>query len=247
MNLLSTPEKDNIMSTYHSGGEGFILEDGTAQKEKAAIDKLFSFLRPEHRVMIFIDGANAYTTARSLTFDIDYSKLYDIFQQRCDLIRAFYFTALNDNYEEYHPARPLTDWLTYNKYHLVSKPSKQFTDEDGRKRTKGNMDVDIAIAMMNAVKLNIDYAILVSGDGDFKPLVEHCQLNSTMKVAVISSLRGDHPFIADELRRQADNFVDLQDLAPYVRRYPKNNQPTHRRMTYTRGPLVNDDDQPLLD
>ena len=171
---------------------------------------------PEDRLAVFIDGANFYGAARALGFDIDYRRLHDLFMKKARLIRISYYTAFTDD-QEYSPLRPLIDWLDYNGFTVVTKPTKEFTDAaTGRRRLKGNMDVEIAVDMMEMVG-RADHMVLMSGDGDFRSLVEAVQRKG-VRVTVISTLRSQPPMIADELRRQADVFVDLQDLAPLVQR-----------------------------
>src|SRR3569832_1648667 len=102
---------------------------------------------PQERIAIFIDGANLYSAARSLQFDIDYKRLLELFGGKGRLIRAFYYTALLDD-QEYSPIRPLVDWLDYNGYTMVTKPTKEYTDAAGRRKIKGNMDIELAIDVM---------------------------------------------------------------------------------------------------
>ena len=102
---------------------------------------------PGERVGIFIDGANLYAAARALGFDIDYKRLLELFSEECHLVRAFYYTALIED-QEYSPLRPLVDWLDYNGYTMVTKPTKEFTDSMGRRKLKGNMDIELAIDVM---------------------------------------------------------------------------------------------------
>lgn len=185
--------------------------------------------RPDERIAIFIDGANLHYSARALGFDIDYRKLLELFGSQGRLVRAFYYTALMEE-EEYSPIRPLIDWLEYNGYTLVTKPTKEFTDAMGRRTIKGNMDVEIAVDMM-AMARRIDHVVLFSGDGDFRRLVEAVQREG-VRVSVASTLRSSPPMVADELRRQADTFIDLQDLAPRIQREPRpagNRMPTPAR------------------
>jgi uncharacterized LabA/DUF88 family protein len=170
---------------------------------------------PEERIAIFIDGANLYSAARSLGFDIDYKRLLELFRSKGRLIRAFYYTALLDD-QEYSPIRPLVDWLDYNGYTMVTKPTKEFTDSVGRRRIKGNMDIELAIDMLETAQ-HIDHAVLFSGDGDFRRLVEAVQRRG-VRVSVISTLRSAPPMASDDLRRQADSFVELQELAPIIMR-----------------------------
>lgn len=170
---------------------------------------------PEERLALFIDGANLYSAARALGFDIDYKRLLGIFQGRGRMVRAFYYTALAED-QEYSPIRPLIDWLDYNGFTMVTKPIKEFTDAHGRRRIKGDMDIELAIDMMEIAD-RIDHAVLFSGDGDFRRLVEAVQRKG-VRVTVVSTIRSQPPMIADELRRQADSFLDLTDLMPQIQR-----------------------------
>jgi uncharacterized LabA/DUF88 family protein len=169
----------------------------------------------QERVAMFIDGANLYATARALGFDIDYKNLLEVFSSRCNLVRALYYTALVDD-QEYSPIRPLVDWLDYNGYTMVTKPTKEFTDATGRRKVKGNMDIELAIDVMEMVE-HLDHIVLFSGDGDFRRLVEAIQRRGR-RVTVVSTLRSQPPMIADELRRQADIFIDLADLQSLIAR-----------------------------
>jgi uncharacterized LabA/DUF88 family protein len=170
---------------------------------------------PEERIAIFIDGANLYSAARGLAFDIDYKRLLNLFNTKGRLIRAFYYTALVED-QEYSPIRPLVDWLDYNGYTMVTKPTKEFTDAMGRRRIKANMDIELAIDMLEMASY-IDHAVLFSGDGDFRRLVEAVQKRG-VRVSVVSTIRSSPPMVADDLRRQADNFIELQELAPSIMR-----------------------------
>ena len=184
---------------------------------------------PHERVALFIDGANLYGTSKSLGFDIDYKRLMGFFGERAHLIRAFYYTALIED-QEYSPIRPLVDWLDYNGYTMVTKPTKEFTDASGRRKIKGNMDIELAIDMMEMAE-HLDHIVLFSGDGDFRRLVEAVQRKG-VKVTVISTIQTQPPMIADELRRQADRFVDLNDLTGQIARGPsEGGGPRRPRMT----------------
>ena len=173
---------------------------------------------PQERIAIFIDGSNLYSAARALGFDIDYKSLLDLFSAQGRLVRAFYYTALVED-QEYSPIRPLVDWLDYNGYTLVTKPTKEFTDAMGRRKIKGNMDIELAIDVMEMAK-KVDHIVLFSGDGDFRRLIEAVQ-REAVRVSVVSTLRSSPPMVADELRRQADTFIELQDLAPQIARAPR--------------------------
>ena len=169
------------------------------------------------RIGVFIDGSNLYAAARSLGFDIDYRKLLNMFAKQGRLIRAFYYTALIED-QEYSPIRPLVDWLDYNGFTMVTKPTKEFTDAMGRRKIKGNMDIELAIDVMEMAP-HLDHIVLFSGDGDFRRLVEAVQRKG-LRVTVVSTVRSQPPMVADELRRQADIFVELQDLQDLIGRAP---------------------------
>lgn len=169
------------------------------------------------KTALFIDGANLYATTKSLGFDIDYKRLLKEFQSRGNLLRAFYYTALIED-QEYSSIRPLLDWLDYNGYKVVTKPAKEFTDAMGRRKIKGNMDLELAVDMMELAD-HLDHVILFSGDGDFRPVVESVQRKG-VRVTVISTISTQPPMIADELRRQADVFIDLQELSAKIGRDP---------------------------
>ncbi len=172
---------------------------------------------PREKIALFIDGANLYATAKALGFDIDYKKLLLEFQSKGYLLRAYYYTALAED-QEYSSIRPLIDWLDYNGYTVITKPTKEFVDATGRRKIKGNMDIELAVDVMEMVE-QVDHFVLFSGDGDFRSLVEAVQRKGR-KVSVISTLVSQPPMIADELRRQADHFVDLQSMQGKIGRAP---------------------------
>jgi len=181
---------------------------------------------PQEKIALFIDGANLYATARALGFDIDYKRLLELFADRAQLIRAFYYTALVED-QEYSPIRPLIDWLDYNGYTMVTKPTKEFTDSAGRRKLKGNMDIELAIDVLEMAE-KLDHIVLFSGDGDFRRLVEAVQRRG-VRVTVISTIRSQPPMIADELRRQADIFVDLTEFQEQIERVHSGGQDDRRR------------------
>lgn len=162
------------------------------------------------RIGLFIDGANLYATARSLNLDIDYRRLLSMFRDSGRLLKANYYTAIMED-AEYSPIRPLVDWLDYNGYTVVTKPTKEFTDAvTGRRKIKGNMDIEIAVDIMEMAG-TLNHIVLFSGDGDFRSLVEAVQRKGC-RVTVISTMATKPPMVADDLRRQADMFVEILDL-----------------------------------
>ncbi len=172
---------------------------------------------PGEKTALFIDGANLYATAKSLGFDIDYKRLLREFQSRGYLIRAFYYTAVVED-QEYSSIRPLIDWLDYNGYTVVTKATKEFVDQTGRRKVKGNMDIELAVNAME-IAGHIDHMVLFSGDGDFRSLVEAVQRRG-VRVTVASTVSTQPPMVADELRRQADVFLDIAELQSKIGRDP---------------------------
>ncbi|MDB5429628.1 MAG: LabA-like protein [Caulobacter sp.] len=174
---------------------------------------------PTDRLALFIDGANFYSTAKSLGFDIDYKKLLDEFRKRGVLIRAYYYTAINEG-DDYSPIRPLVDWLDYNGFTLVTKPAREFTDSQGRKRWRGDMNVEIAVDILEIAGAGVsgaDHIVLFSGNGDFRALVEAVQRKGA-RVTVVSTVKSQPPMASDDLRRACDSFVDLADLGDIIGR-----------------------------
>jgi len=169
----------------------------------------------DDRLGLFIDGANLYAAARSLGFDIDYKLLRQEFLRRGKLVRAFYYTSLLEN-EEYSPIRPLIDWLQYNGFTMRTKPAREFSDSMGRRRVKGNMDIELAVDAMELAP-HLDHAVIFSGEGDFRALIESLQRQG-VRVSVVSTIRSQPVMAADEIRRQADNFIDLDDLREIIGR-----------------------------
>ena len=170
-----------------------------------------------NKIALFIDGPNLFATAKGLGFEIDYKRLLTEFQSRGTLVRAFYYTAIIED-QEYSSIRPLVDWLDYNGYTVVTKATKEFIDASGRRKVKGNMDIELAVDAMEISK-HVDEMVLFSGDGEFRSLVEAIQRRG-VRVTVVSTISTQPAMIADELRRQADVFLDLRELQPRIARDP---------------------------
>jgi uncharacterized LabA/DUF88 family protein len=167
------------------------------------------------RIALFIDGANLHATSRTLGFDIDYKRLLAEFGSRGVVLRAFYYSAMDP---ELSSLRPLLDWLDYNGYTVVTRPSRESVDAGGGRKFKGNLEVDLAVDAMELAG-HIDEMILFSGDGDFRPLIEAVQRRG-VRVTVVSTASSKPPIVADELRRQADVFIDLVELRTKIGRDP---------------------------
>ena len=180
-------------------------------------------LSPNDRYAVFIDGANFHATTRTLGFEVDFDKLMKAFKEEGRLVRAYYYTALPDG-TEYAPVRRLADWLDYNGFTMVTKQTRVFTDQEtGRSRMKGNMDMELALDMMK-IAPHIEHAILFSGDGDFSRLLEEVQ-SKGIRTTVVSTLATKPPMLADTLRRQADEFIEIDSLRDKVSRPPREDAP----------------------
>ena len=169
------------------------------------------------KVALFIDGANLYATSKTLGFDIDYRNMLKYFEKKCYLLRAYYYTALIED-QEYSSIRPLIDWLDYNGYRVVTKPTKEYVDSAGRRKVKGNMDLELAIDALDLAD-TVDHMVLFSGDGDFRVLVKALQRRGR-KVSVVSTVATQPSMISDELRRQADQFIDIVQFKDVFGREP---------------------------
>ncbi len=177
----------------------------------------FLGLRETERTAFFIDGANLYKAARNLNFDIDYKNLLAKTKLGCQLLRASYYTAIQeDRDQDYSPLRPLVDWLDYNGYTMVTKTTREFTDQQGRKRFKGSTDIELVVDMLLLAD-RLDHIIIFSGNGDFRRAIEAVQAKG-VRVTVVSTVKSSPPMASDDLRRQADSFIDLADLEKVIGR-----------------------------
>lgn len=170
---------------------------------------------PEERIAIFIDGSNLYSTAKTLDYDIDYGKLLEFFGAKGRMVGARYYTAVLED-DDYSPIRPLIDWLDYNGYNVITKPAKRQTDREGRSRIKGNMDTEIVVDMLDLAP-HVDHMILFSGDGDFAAAARAVQRQG-VRVTVASTMRSRPVMLGDELRRQANAFIELADMDKLIGR-----------------------------
>jgi uncharacterized LabA/DUF88 family protein len=161
------------------------------------------------KVGLFIDGPNLHATSKALGFDIDFKRLTSQFLCLGSTWRAFYYTTLPED-QANCPLRPLIDWLDYNGYTVVTKTAKEFIDASGRRKIKADIGVELAVDAMTFAG-QFDEMVLFSGDGDLRSMVEAVQRRG-VRVTVVSTMSTQRPMVADELRRQADVFIDLASL-----------------------------------
>lgn len=191
---------------------------------------------PNERIAIFIDGANVHATVKAMGISVDYKRLLEFFRSQARLVRATYYTAVFEN-QEIISIRPLLDWLDYNGYRIVTKPIKEYADDEGRRKLKGNIDVELAVDTLE-LATHLDHVVLFSGDGNFRALVQALQ-QMGLRVSVVSTLTTQSAMVAEELRRQADQFIDLAEIERYIDRDPDTRPP---RAARHRSALPSSDD-----
>ena len=170
-------------------------------------------MNSSEKLALFIDGQSLHFTAKGLGFNIDFKKFLAEFQTRGVLVRAYYYTIIA---EEFQTTRPLIDWLDYNGFTVHTNSVKELDDGEGRRKFKRNIGIQLAVDAFEIAK-HVDHIVLFSGDGDFRRLVKAIQ-SLGPRVTVVSSMRTKRAIVADELRRQADTFVELDDLKPSIGR-----------------------------
>jgi uncharacterized LabA/DUF88 family protein len=157
----------------------------------------------------------SHSATRALGFDIDYRRLLQEFASRGTLVRPFYYTLIIEE-PQFSSVRPLVDWLDYNGFTVVAKRARDYSDGEGRRRFNRNMSIELSVDAMELTR-HVDQIILFSGDGAFWPLVQAIQRRD-VHVTVVSTMKSHPPVVADELRRQADVFTDLEALQPKIAR-----------------------------
>jgi uncharacterized LabA/DUF88 family protein len=174
-------------------------------------------LDPDDKTAILIDGANLYKTAKTLGFDIDYKSLLTRTRRETRLVRASYYTTMQEDPDaDYSPLRPLVDFLDYNGFNMVTKPARSFVGQDGQRRFRGSTDIELAVDMvMMAPKL--DCIVLFTGNGDFRHAIQRTQ-EQGCRVVCVSTVKTSPPLASDDIRRAADQFVDLTELEDVIAR-----------------------------
>jgi uncharacterized LabA/DUF88 family protein len=178
------------------------------------------------KIALFIDGPNFHYAARALGLDVDFKRLLADFERRGSLLRAYYYTTVVEN-TVFAAVKPLINWLDYNGYTVITKAAKEFDDGEGRRRFKRNIAIELAVEALEIVAC-VDHIFLFSGDGDYRKLIEALQRRGA-RATVVSSIRTKPAVIAEELRRQADAFLDLADLRSSIERIT----PTLERRKHT--------------
>jgi uncharacterized LabA/DUF88 family protein len=174
---------------------------------------------------ILVDGSNLHATYEALGLtSVDFKRVLQYFEGT--ILHAGYFTALPPK-SEVSTLRPMVDYLEYNGWTIYQKEWKEFTDGDGNRKVKGNMDVEISV-MAKELAPYVTHMVLFTGDGDFRFLVDAVQRSNRVHVTVVSSIKTRPAMCADILRRQADAFIDLVDLHPHIGRVKSDETETRR-------------------
>jgi uncharacterized LabA/DUF88 family protein len=154
----------------------------------------------EHqRVGVFVDAQNMYHSAKNLYHaKVNFKKILETAVGKRRLIRAFIYVIRTETGEE----KAFVEALEKSGFEIKEKDLQIFPG--GMKKA----DWDVGLAM-DAVILadKIDVAVLVSGDGDFVPLVEYLRISKGLKVEVMSFGRST----SAKLKEAVDVFIDLED------------------------------------
>lgn len=190
------------------------------------------------RTLVLIDGANTYQSSKHLGFDIDYKELHEMFRRHTKLLRIYYFTVFLENQEEnvYNVLKPLTDWMSYNNYSVVTKLVKSLDSPKHRAKSPLFIDVELTTTALQQLP-NYDTVVIFSGDGDFTFLSETLK-NYGKRVIVVGTLSNAPSIIADSLRRSADYVIFLEELDKTIQRNP--NLVAKRRATTYKNLVVTD-------
>ena len=157
------------------------------------------------KIAIFIDGNNLFHAARSVGVEIDYAKFLNFLRGDSPLLRAFFYTGVDEKAER---QQGFLLWMRRNGYRVVEKELKTYAD--GTK--KANLDVEIAVDMLSLAG-RYDTAILVSGDEDFV-----YALNAVAYKGCRVEVAGFRSNTAPRLIDVGDMFIDLGDIANLIRK-----------------------------
>lgn len=169
----------------------------------------------DDRLTVMIDGVSFFYTCRSIGLQADYRKLHAEFARRGRLRKIAYYTPVGEG-GDYNPIQPTLDWMAYNGFQVIRKGARP-PEGIGRPRATST-DAEFAVDIVLNAR-NCDHLVLMTGSRDMVYPVQVAQ-RSGCRVTVFSSIRGETPTIADELRRTADAFVDLESLRDLFARDP---------------------------
>ena len=166
------------------------------------------------RIALVIDGHNHYATSKLIGLNTDYGKLAAWVSERGMLVRSLYYSMVEESESGTRTVQPLLDWLDYNGFNVITKPMLIFETADGRRKITGSMHVEMTVDMLDLAP-RLDEIVLVTGHGEMRAAVEAVQRRG-VRVTVVSTIKTPSPQVSDDLRRQADEFVDLMTLVAIV-------------------------------
>jgi uncharacterized LabA/DUF88 family protein len=175
------------------------------------------------KITIFIDGNNLFHAARSVGVEIDYAKFLNFLRGNSPLLRAFFYTGVDEKAER---QQGFLLWMRRNGYRVVEKELKTYAD--GTK--KANLDVEIAVDMLSLAD-KYDTAVLVSGDEDFAYAI-----NAVAYKGVRVELAGFRSNTSPRLIDVADQFIELdshvEEITKTESRYHNHNNNHHSGSHY---------------
>lgn len=159
--------------------------------------------RKNHRVGVLVDVANMYHSAKNLYKSrVNFRELLKLVTANRELVRAVAYVIKSDTKEE----KAFFEALEKAGYELKSKDLQIFPG--GMK--KGDWDVAIAIDAITLSK-QVDVVVIVSGDGDYEPLVEYLKFGG-----IIVEVAAFGRSASGRLIEVANNFTDLEELKEKV-------------------------------
>lgn len=155
--------------------------------------------RKNHRIGVFVDVSNMYHSAKNLYKSrVNFRELLKLATANRQLVRAIAYVVKSDTEEE----KAFFDALEKAGYELKSKDLQIFPG--GMK--KGDWDVAVAVDAISLSK-QLDVVVIVSGDGDYEPLVEYLKFSGLIVEAV-----GFKRSTSSKLIDVSNNFTDLEEL-----------------------------------
>ena len=195
------------------------------------------------RTAIFVDGWNwRSATWEPLQLKVDYVKFLKLLTQNGMLLRAYYYSGKYDDQtieqiirvtnpeDAEQRRRELRErqegegkffyWLSRNGFKVITKPIKVYIDAQGKLKLKADLDLELALDMVRLAE-HCDREILVSGDGDFVPVVNAVEAKGVRVTVVSTEAREIYEKngyrASEELVRAADEFIDVIDIKDEIR------------------------------
>lgn len=167
------------------------------------------------RIALFIDGHALHNAAKSIDLTVDYASLRKEFAARGKLVHAYFYAAIDED-AEFSAVRKLADYLDYNGYMVRTRALQRRVQEDGNVRIKASIAVQMAVEARDVAE-HVEHIVLFTGDGDMVHTVKSIQ-RLGVRVSVCGTRKGKESLLSDELRREVDNVIELDDLRRVIER-----------------------------